>query len=64
MTTTNDPRRVALDYVAALNEREAADFNAEARAESAEVRDFARKLFAGADDDDPRPRGLFAVRTR
>lgn len=47
---TDTARRAALDYLAALNDREAADFTAEARHAANEVRDFARALFRDPDE--------------
>lgn len=52
---TEDPRRVASDYLASLTESESADFIATARAEHTEMRAFAAVLFRKDEDDRPFP---------
>ena len=53
--TDDKARRIAADYLAALDDREAADFVSEARAAGGEFRDFTARLFAPDPDDKPRP---------
>lgn len=58
--TDDTARRIAADYLATLNDREAAAFLADARALDAEMREFANALFADAESD--HTRDLFNTR--
>lgn len=58
--TDDTARRIAADYLATLDDREAAAFLADARAVNAEMREFAKALFASAKSD--RTRDLFNTR--
>ena len=60
--TDDSARRIAADYLAALDDREAAAFVAEARNAEAEARNFARALFAPDPTERDRWAGLFGGR--
>lgn len=60
--TDDAARRIAADYLATLDDREAAAFLADARAVNAEMREFAKALFADADAERVHTRALFDTR--